>query len=263
MLDVNLYLNNKDGKIAGIAGQNSSTGKINNCIVSGKIKFEGEKGQSGGITTYCSGKMSNCGNIADIYCHNTHSYYGDGTGTLLIGGLFTSSGTNSEIINCYNKGNITAINDNEGILIGGVGGDGYGIIENCYNIGNIYGKSEEILRMGGVLGSLNGSLENCYSTGEVEILEGNNSETTTIGMVLGRIFTGSKVAQNLYYQKIDETQGVGVNNAEIVVEEALMQKTEEEMKQDSFVELLNNGENNWKKDTNNINNGYPILNWQK
>ena len=34
------------------------------------------------------------------------------------------------------------------------------------------------------------------------------------------------------------------------------------MKQDSFVELLNNGENNWKKDINYINNGYPILNWQ-
>ena len=41
-----------------------------------------------------------------------------------------------------------------------------------------------------------------------------------------------------------------------------MQKTEEEMKQDSFVELLNNGESNWKKDVNNINNGYPILSWE-
>ena len=133
LLDVDLYLNNKNGKIAGISGQNSSTGSINNCIVSGKVKFEGEKGQSGGITTYCSGKMSNCGNLAEVYCHNTHSYYGNDMGVLLIGGLFSSSGTNSEIINCYNKG-------------------------------NIYGKAETILRIGGVLGSLNGSLENCYST---------------------------------------------------------------------------------------------------
>lgn len=262
LLDVNLYLNNKAGKIAGISGQNSSTGIINNCIVSGKIKFEGEKGNSGGITTYCSGKMSNCGNIADIYCHNTHSYYGNDMGILLIGGLFSSSGTNSEIINCYNKGNVTAINDNESVLVGGICGKGEGIIKNCYNTGNIYGKAETILRIGGVLGSLNGSLENCYSTGEVEILEGNNSETTTIGMVLGRIFTGSKLAENLYYQKIDETLGIGINNTEIVIEDTNMQKKEEEMKQDSFVELLNNGESNWKKDINNINNGYPILNWQ-
>ena len=112
------------------------------------------------------------------------------------------------------------------------------------------------------MGTLAGSLKNCYSTGEVGILEGNNSETTTIGMVLGRIFTGSKLAKNLYYQKIDETLGVGINNTEIVIEDADMQKTEEEMKQDSFVELLNNGESNWKKDTNNINNGYPILYWE-
>ena len=259
LLDVNLYLNNKQGQLGGLSGQNSSTGIINNCIVSGKIKFEGEQGKAGGITTYCSGKMSNCGNLADIYCH---SYYGDDTGILQIGGIFNSSGTDAEIINCYNKGNVTAINDNEGVLVGGIGGNGRGIINNCYNTGNIYGKSGEILRIGGILGTLAGSLKNCYSTGEVGILEGNNSETTTIGMVLGRIFTGSKLAENLYYQKIDETLGIGINVTEIVIEETNMQKTEEEMKQDSFVELLNNGESNWKKDTNNINNGYPILYWE-
>ena len=63
----------------------------------------------------------------------------------------------------------------------------------------------------------------------------------------------------MYYQKVDETLGVGINTS---IEESLMQKPEEEMKQDSFVELLNNGESNWKKDVNNINNGYPILGWQ-
>ena len=262
MLDVNLYLNNKQGQLGGLSGQNSSAGRINNCIVSGKIKFEGEKGIAGGITTYCSGKMSNCGNLAEVYCHNTHSYYGNDTGILQIGGLFSSSGTNSEIINCYNKGNITAINENEGLIVGGIAGTGNGIIKNCYNTGNIYGKSEEILRIGGVLGTLNGNLENCYSTGEVEILEGNKAETITIGMVLGRIFTGSKLAENLYYQKIDETLGIGINYTEIIIEDTDMQKTKEEMKQDSFVELLNNGESNWKKDVNNINKGYPILNWQ-
>lgn len=43
-----------------------------------------------------------------------------------------------------------------------------------------------------------------------------------------------------------------------------MAKTEEQMKQDSFVELLNNGneEITWKKDASNVNDGYPILLWQ-
>ena len=30
----------------------------------------------------------------------------------------------------------------------------------------------------------------------------------------------------------------------------------------SFVDILNNGENNWKQDTGNKNAGYPILSWQ-
>ena len=263
LVNVNLYLNNKNGQVAGIAGQNSSTGRINNCIVSGSVKFEGEQGNAGGITTYCSGKITNCGNLANIYCHNTHSYYGDGTGALNMGGLFGASGTNSEIINCYNKGNITAINENEGTLVGGIGGSSTGIIKNCYNTGNIYGKSGEYLRIGGILGNFTtNSIENCYSIGRVGKLEGDKSEAITIGMVLGRIYAGSKVAENLYYQKIDETLGIGINNAEIVIEDTDMQKTEEEMKSDNFLRLLNNGENIWKRDTNNINNGYPILYWQ-
>ena len=34
------------------------------------------------------------------------------------------------------------------------------------------------------------------------------------------------------------------------------------MKNNEFLNLLNNGESNWKKDVNNINNGYPILNFE-
>ena len=40
--------------------------------------------------------------------------------------------------------------------------------------------------------------------------------------------------------------------------------TEEEMKSEEMVEKLNTGENQaWKPDTNNINDGYPILSWQQ
>ena len=38
-----------------------------------------------------------------------------------------------------------------------------------------------------------------------------------------------------------------------------IEKTEEEMKSIEFLNLLNEEEKNWKID---INNGYPILNWQ-
>ena len=41
-----------------------------------------------------------------------------------------------------------------------------------------------------------------------------------------------------------------------------MAKTEKEMKESNFINLLNKTNNSWKKDMNNLNNGYPILNWQ-
>ena len=42
-----------------------------------------------------------------------------------------------------------------------------------------------------------------------------------------------------------------------------MAKTEQEMKSSTFIDLLNtNLANAYKADTNNINNGYPILSWQ-
>ena len=44
-----------------------------------------------------------------------------------------------------------------------------------------------------------------------------------------------------------------------------MPKTEAEMKNEDFVTTLNNSQKDppWKKDTSNINNGFPILSWQE
>ena len=39
-------------------------------------------------------------------------------------------------------------------------------------------------------------------------------------------------------------------------------KTSEEMKKSEFLNLLNKEEENYKQDSNLINKGYPILNWQ-
>lgn len=41
-----------------------------------------------------------------------------------------------------------------------------------------------------------------------------------------------------------------------------IEKTEEEMQSQDFVDLLNLEEENFLLDTNQINGGYPILNWQ-
>ena len=255
LTNVNLYLSAEEGRLGGISGQNSSTGSINNCIVSGDIKFEGIQGVAGGVTCYCSGKINNCGNLADVYTHSQNDE------EVYVGGIFTSSGANSEIINCYNEGNITAKVDAGKVYIGGIGGVAPGKIKNCYNTGNISGEGTEILRVGGIVGNIYGNSEmnSCYSTG---IVKGNQATDTTIGMIIGRNNGGT--TQNIYYKKVDETPGIGLVVGNGSEDESLMQKTEDEMKQDSFVDLLNSGNDGvvWKKDTSNINNGYPILEWE-
>ena len=256
LTNVNLYLNSKNGHIAGISGQNSITGSINNCIVSGNIKFEGLQGVVGGVTCYCSGKISNCGNLADVYGYVTSS-----PDLTYMGGIYTTSGVNAEIINCYNKGDITGKVDAGGLFIGGIGGDITGKIKNCYNTGDISGEGVKKLRIGGISGNINngGSVNSCYTTGTVK---GNQTTDTTIGMIIGRNNGGT--INNIYYKKVDDTPGVGEANIdENLGTDSNMVKTEE-MKQDSFVDLLNSGneEVGWKKDTSNINNGYPILKWQ-
>ena len=41
------------------------------------------------------------------------------------------------------------------------------------------------------------------------------------------------------------------------------EKTEQAQKQELLSDLNKNGNNSWKNDDKNINNGYPILNWME
>ena len=256
LANVNLYLNNKKGHLGGISGQNSMTGRINNCIVSGNIKLEGTDGRVAGITSYCSGRINNCGNLANVY-NFTSNISEERT---YVGGIFSNSGGKAEIINCYNRGKITGMSQRGNLLIGGIGGTNSGKIENCYNTGNVSGEAAERVRVGGILGVEEGSVESCYTTGEVN---GKGTQVITVGMILGYKLSNT-ITKNVYYRKVDETPGIGLVDEGTSEDEVVMQKTEEQMKQDSFVDLLNSGNNGvvWKKDTSNINDGYPILEWE-
>ncbi len=256
LLNVNLYLNTDNGRLAGVCAQNFSTGNINNCIVSGNIKDESFQGTAGGITCWSSGNINNCGNDANIFCKITQSP------ETSIGGICTGKSSSSEVRNCYNRGTIEGVCDSGPLYIGGICGNIEGRIENCYNTGDIIGKARDRLRIGGIAGTVGNTtiMNNCYSTAE-NIIE-NGGTTTEKGMILGKNI--SEAISNLYYKKIDETPGIGAANIdENLGDDTEMAKTGEQMKSREFLDLLNqNSENIWKEDTNNINNGYPILTWQ-
>ena len=101
----------------------------------------------------------------------------------------------------------------------------YGEIENCYNIEDVTGTKN----IGGILGAADNNIEsyisNCYSSGKI-----SGEENT--GNIVGDIDRGYRITEiiNCY------------------------------MSEDTFTaEDLGEA---FKDDEENINNGYPILNWE-
>ena len=110
--------------------------------------------------------------------------------------------------------------------------------------------------IGGIVGSIhtNSKINNCYNIGNIN---GQNN----VGGITGQNLTSTTyntigIIKNSYSLEnvVDNLDG-GNNNAGII-ENSLI-KTEQEMK--SLAKTLGSA---FKEDTNNINNGYPILAWQ-
>ena len=251
LLNVNLYLKSNNGALGGISGQNSKTGSIKNCIVSGKIENDSVGGKIGGITGYCSGNIEKCGNIANIIGNMQTS-----DKTVYIGGICSNSGINAKINSCYNIGNITGKNPEGYMYLGGITGhnDSNTEIQNCYNGGKIVGNAQ-VTRVGGIIGNQSGAVENCYDIGNVE---GTATKEVTVGMCIGRMYNTNVSINYIYYLKNEN----GITGLGIGEDLEGMAKSEKEMKESSFLDLLNKTSNSWKSDDNNINNGYPILSWQ-
>ena len=142
------------------------------------------------------------------------------------------------------------------LYLGGIIGNdsSEGITQNCYNTKKVKG-SAKTLRIGGIIGDNLGKIENCYNVGNVE---GTGIEELRIGMIIGRKNNTASFINSAYYLKNNSNiTGIGAST-----DLENMAKTEKEMKESNFINLLNKTNNSWKKDMNNLNNGYPILNWQ-
>ena len=165
------------------------------------------------------------------------------SGNSIVGGI---CGRNSlKVIECANFGTVSTnvwYTYDEGGIVGQNSGD----VIKCYNLGNIGGTNERY--MGGIVGLSTGIIKNCYSNAQL------------FGGYLGGIVArNSGNVENCYYVKngnydlqLSTSTGTVENSGE---------KTEEEMKQSEFLELLNQGEKVWKQSTNK-NNGYPYLEWE-
>ena len=173
----------------------------------------------------------------------------------------------------YNVGNINSNDKQFGAGIVGYLGYGTSIIENCYNLGNVNGGTQS----GGIVGGLQGIVRNTYNIGNIT---GNSGKGGIVGQVFtetspiirnnyntGNINDGGGIIDGYYGEKKDyviQNNFYLQGSASYGVSFLQSDKGAEPLSQSEMSSVISvvNGDNAFVEDTNNINNGYPILKWQ-
>ena len=202
-------------------------GEVNGGTVKNLIvrgEVSGNENVAGVVGELTAGQVINCGNEATV------------SGSKCVGGVVGSVSGDCTISGCYNKGDITGTIG----FIGGVTGQHFraGKVENSYNTGTVTGPAT----VGGVAAGHKASspvIDHCYNAGMVKDSAGNKNN---IGSVIGAFRNSSTIITNCYY-----LSGTGTGDSGEEVE-----KLSADMLGDAF-----------KEDTEGLNNGYPILIWQK
>ena len=181
--------------------------------------------------------------------------------------------------NSYNLGNVTNGFD---ALAGGISG-GWGTIKNCYNVGDITSNGDSV---GGIVG-WSSKVYNSYNLGKVVVVSNRTDKSGGI-MGQGAVDDGSKYSILINNFNAGTTNGGGIIGGQYAVSDYQNFKLllngnyfltdtakyglgtyrsnqgAEPLSQDEMPSVISviNGDNAFVEDTNNINNGYPILKWQ-
>ena len=252
----------------GICGSNNGT--INKCKVSGTITGMGRFTRIGGISGINYETINNCTNEATITAYNNDTNNSQNVGGIVgenagevyrcvnVGDLDLKClsgggivGQNCGTINeCINKGNISADGLSYFIYLGGI--CGYNLkssVINCYNTGSISLNTFTSGKIGCVSGIVpyeqeGGIIENCYTTGAITLTGSNNS------MGKAAFHASSSIATNCFY------------NIEtcVVSDDVATGKTTAQMKYLDFITSLGGA---YESDHYGLNNGLPILKWQR
>lgn len=132
----------------------------------------------------------------------------------------------------------------------GVFGAGTAELYCLYNLGQISVSCPNGLPVvGGVAGSIN-SLTSGYNVG---VISYETAGTKRIGAVIGALV---QECTNTYYLNNTELNGIGRKYNNNAVQPTKVETIDEMA---TVLEIMGD---EFKEDTNNINNGYPILKWQ-
>lgn len=191
----------------------------------------------------------------------------NGSAPLNLGGIIgEASGLNIE--KCYNIGNLNA-NSSSDANVGGIAGFNALTNNNTYNAAEISAKADGNLMLGGIVGNAGNPLyvytpyvKNSYNTGT---LTNTGTGNSSIGAIIGgfsdggdKVIISSWFIRNSYFLEGSATLGHGYFTSWLTYEGSFETRSEEEMKSEEFVDLLNSGQTqaSWKA---SISGGYPEL----
>lgn len=259
---------NATNYIAGIVAINNANAEIINCINQVEIHATNI---AGGIVGRNYGLVENCENRAYLELNSAS------------GGICGDNQSNGTIRRCSNMNEILL----KDFCIGGIVGNNAGIVEECYNLGNILAPTGHArYSKGGIVGVNYGTITRCYnlatvtgntSNWDIGGIAGSNEQNGIIefsynaGEVIGRITVGGIVGSNSgtirYCYTIDTNTmaGSGTENLENCLQLSEKQmKNQENIKLEdgsttTFLALLNKEEEYFMEDTENNNKGYPVF----
>ena len=176
---VNIINVSNDWDGGGIIGGTYGNVTIKNSKNYGKVE---DSTKTGGIVGFNNENLiiDNCINYGNI----------KGNITVNVGGLVGKSSTNTsvvKVINSHNEGTINIENNSTMITVGGIIGQSDGDINiyDSYNIGDITGNGENVIRIGGLVGYANNiAINNCYNKSTIST---TNKEGNEYGSELGGI----------------------------------------------------------------------------
>lgn len=222
-----------------IAGANWGT--IENCVNNSSVTawyF-----YSGGIVGGNYGTIRYCTNNASVSINASNGY--------AAGGI---AGTNRGIIECC--GNHGSVSTNY-INAGGIAGDiNKGSIINCYNRGTVTALSQ----IGGIAGLVDNTegtptIKNCYNASTIQ---GNEA----CGAVFGDVCAYEVVYDALFYDTDLSMAHGAIGYSNISFDENAMMKPSDELKSQEFIDnALGTGAGTgiWMRDIQYINEGYPVF----
>lgn len=249
-------------RVGGVAGTNYS-GQIINCHSYGTI--EGNLKVGGIVGENWNGQVRKCSNLGHVISK------GKGFGTYGTGGIAGRSvAVNSVIDSCFNQGDVLSSNECAGGIVGYMSTGG-AAVQNCYNTGAISGPEASRLSsygyVGGIVGNIGESgviVKNCYNIGAVK--NGKYAGGIAGNFAVDRYDKRDATVRNNYYLvgsaplaigKLEDAKG------KPGYDERIELKSSADMKGVYMASVLGPAFQPDVGSTEGLNNGFPVLEWQK